>query len=296
MFLVLNGLLFIGSTVFVWGQTSCSRLLYSPSVFSLMIMISMFLWRVWTPGSDWQCITLAKRSKLVLFICKESEKNKQQQQQLVNLGITTEDKLKLWYLRFCWFFYRRTLFLDLTEGAMVCLVSMLPIRGGQRVTYSWTVSVFLQSHISSWWISTHCFCVCDTDKTAPLAFEGDSVAADGHDGVVHVVVSLQRGVDLHHLEVHWDTAEPAKQTGKRHQEPSVTLMPSTSRQGLFWVFFGHSVQTWKPLGRDWAAQGRSHRQVWASQCVCLHTLREEAVAWDCAENSLIKLNKTVVLL
>lgn len=128
MFLVLNGLLFIGSTVFVWGQTSCSRLLYSPSVFSLMIMISMFLWRVWTPGSDWQCITLAKRSKLVLFICKESEKKKQQQ--LVNLGINTENKLNLWYLWFCWFFYRRTLFLDLTEGAMVCLVSMLPSQEG----------------------------------------------------------------------------------------------------------------------------------------------------------------------
>lgn len=73
---------------------------------------------------------------------------------------------------------------------------------------------------------------------APLAFEGDSVAADGHDGVVHVVVSLQRGVDVHHLEVHWDTAEPAK----RHQEPSVTLVSSTSRQGFFFFFFGHSVQ------------------------------------------------------
>lgn len=47
--------------------TSCSRLLYSPSVFSLMIMMSMFLWRVWTPGRDWQCITLANKSKLVLM-------------------------------------------------------------------------------------------------------------------------------------------------------------------------------------------------------------------------------------
>ncbi|PWA30906.1 hypothetical protein CCH79_00010755, partial [Gambusia affinis] len=42
-----------------------SQLLYSPSVFSLMIMMSMFLCRVWTPGRDWQCITLAYRSKLV---------------------------------------------------------------------------------------------------------------------------------------------------------------------------------------------------------------------------------------
>lgn len=86
MFLVLNGLLFIGSTVFVWGQTSCSRLLYSPSVFSLMIMISMFLWRVWTPGSDWQCITLAKRSKLVLFICKESRGKKKTTTTIGQLG------------------------------------------------------------------------------------------------------------------------------------------------------------------------------------------------------------------
>lgn len=62
-------------TRFVSCLTSCSRLLYSPSVFSLMIMISMFLWRVWTPGRDWQCITLAKRSKLVLLMHTETKKN-----------------------------------------------------------------------------------------------------------------------------------------------------------------------------------------------------------------------------
>lgn len=47
--------------------TSCSRLLYSPSVFSLMMMMSIFLWRVCTPGRDWQCITLAYKSRLVLL-------------------------------------------------------------------------------------------------------------------------------------------------------------------------------------------------------------------------------------
>lgn len=56
-------------------------------------------------------------------------------------------------------------------------------------------------------------------KRALLAFEGNSVAADGHDGVVHIVLSLQRRVDVHHLEVHWNTAEPVKQTGSPHEEP-----------------------------------------------------------------------------
>lgn len=46
--------------------TLCSRLLYSPSVLSLMITMSMFLWRVLTLGSDWQRITLVYRSKVVL--------------------------------------------------------------------------------------------------------------------------------------------------------------------------------------------------------------------------------------
>lgn len=41
-----------------------------------------------------------------------------------------------------------------------------------------------------------------------LAFEGDSIAADGHDGVAHIVVSLQRGVDVHNFKVHRNAAEP----------------------------------------------------------------------------------------
>lgn len=66
--------------------TSCSRLLYSPSVFSLMIMMSMFLWRVWTPGSDWQCITLANKSKLVLECKCKAE---------TMAHVTTKTKLRL---------------------------------------------------------------------------------------------------------------------------------------------------------------------------------------------------------
>lgn len=62
--------------------------------------------------------------------------------------------------------------------------------------------------------------VKDMEKRALLAFEGDSVAADGHDGVVHIVISLQRRVDVHHLKVHRNTAEPVKQTGGRDEKPS----------------------------------------------------------------------------
>lgn len=38
-----------------------------------MIMMSMSLWRVWTPGRDWQCITLANKSKLVLVWKHQAE-------------------------------------------------------------------------------------------------------------------------------------------------------------------------------------------------------------------------------
>lgn len=100
--------------------TSCSRLLYSPSVFSLMIMMSMFLWRVWTPGRDWQCITLANKSKLVL-VWKHSRNN---------VSHSNKDKTQTALPRI-WVSilnsYRRRLFLDLTDGGIVCLVSMLPV-------------------------------------------------------------------------------------------------------------------------------------------------------------------------
>lgn len=46
--------------------TSCSRLLYSPSVFSRTMRMSMSRCRVSTPGRLWQWITLAYRSRLVL--------------------------------------------------------------------------------------------------------------------------------------------------------------------------------------------------------------------------------------
>lgn len=71
------------------------------------------------------------------------------------------------------------------------------------------------------------FSVCDTDKRALLTFEGDSIAADGHDGVVHIILILQRGVDVHHLKVHWNTAEPATQTHKENEELTPTSVWST---------------------------------------------------------------------
>lgn len=71
------------------------------------------------------------------------------------------------------------------------------------------------------------FSVCDTDKTILLTFQGDSIAADGHDGVVHVILILQRRVDVHHLKVHWNAAEPATETHKEHEELTLTSVWST---------------------------------------------------------------------
>lgn len=71
---IINYILWTHTHTLTLTHTSCSRLLYSPSVFSLMIMMSTFLWRVLTPGRDWQCITLAYRSREVLQR-EESRKN-----------------------------------------------------------------------------------------------------------------------------------------------------------------------------------------------------------------------------
>lgn len=100
---------------------------------------------------------------------------------------------------------------------MVCLVSMLPMSRGQRVTYCRTALVFLQIHIGEF--QHFAFSKRLGEERGSLAFEGDSVAADGHDGIVHIVLSLQRRVDVHHLKVHRNTAEPAEQSGSQHEEP-----------------------------------------------------------------------------
>lgn len=154
-----------------------------------------------------------------------------------------------------------------------CLISR-----DQRVTYGRTVLVYVEIHISTFQNFSTLLSVRDTEKMALLAFEGHSVAADGHDGVVHIVVSLQRRVDVHHLKVHRNTAEPAKQdrqpTIMRYHPISLVVVGNLS------TVLCHHVQTWTPLWRGWAAQGRCHRRVWASQCVCLHTLQEEAATWD----------------
>lgn len=72
-------------TIHTKTHTSCSRLLYSPSVFSLMIMMSIFLCRVLTPGRDWQCITLAYRSKVVL-----------QREKINRKGLMEWEATKIW--------------------------------------------------------------------------------------------------------------------------------------------------------------------------------------------------------
>lgn len=41
-------------------------------------------------------------------------------------------------------------------------------------------------------------------------FEGNSVSADGSDGIIDVVLTLQCRVHMYHLKVNWNTAEPAE--------------------------------------------------------------------------------------
>lgn len=39
--------------------------------------------------------------------------------------------------------------------------------------------------------------------------EGNSVSADGSDGIFDVILALQCRVDMYHLKVDWNTTEPA---------------------------------------------------------------------------------------
>lgn len=41
-----------------------------------------------------------------------------------------------------------------------------------------------------------------------VTFEGNSITADGSDGIADVILSLQCRVDMYHLKVHRHTAEP----------------------------------------------------------------------------------------
>lgn len=192
----------------------------------------------------------------------------------------TEDKLNKWHLGFCEFLYRRTLFLDLTEGAMVCLVSMLPVRGDQRVTYSRTVLVLYQCHHFTGWISTHC-------KRVLLAFKSNTVAADGHDGIVHIVLILQSRVDVHHFKIHWNTAEPAKQTGKRREEPFLTLVFCV----LCCSFQPENLpDVIKELGTDPVARYERHSV--SASVLCRRRLEHEIV--QNISRLVLKLNKTLV--
>lgn len=47
-------------------------------------------------------------------------------------------------------------------------------------------------------------------KNSFSTFEGDSVSADGSDGIIDVILTLQGRVDMYHLKVDRNTAEPAE--------------------------------------------------------------------------------------
>lgn len=179
--------------------TSCSRLLYSPSVFSLMIMMSMFLWRVMTPGSDRQCITLANKSKLVLVWKHRAE---------TTAHVTTKTKHGL-----CQGFGDQ--FKTLTEGGYFWI--------WQKVaSYVWFLCYLLWNNITV--VASHLgspFMISMKDRKNSLStFEGDPVSADGSDGIIDVVLTLQGRVDVYYLKVHRNTAEPAEKMHKPHTEPS----------------------------------------------------------------------------
>lgn len=178
--------------------TSCSRLLYSPSVFSLMIMMSMFLWRVWTPGSDWQCITLANRSKLVLVWKPTAE---------TMAHITTK-------LRLCHGIEYQ--FKTLTEGRyfwiwlkvasyvwFLCYLSRGGIGSELRVAAFLLITRYPHLRLPS-------MISMKDQKNNLNTFEGNSVSADGSDGIIDVVLTLQCRVHMYHLKVNWNTAEPAE--------------------------------------------------------------------------------------
>lgn len=51
-------------------------------------------------------------------------------------------------------------------------------------------------------------------KNSLSTFEGDPVSADGSDGVIDVILTLQGRVDMYHLKVHRNTAEPAEKNAQ----------------------------------------------------------------------------------
>lgn len=74
---------------------------------------------------------------------------------------------------------------------------------------SWSYYKLHASHSCALLFMVSCS-ACDTEKhKGLLAFEGNSVTADGSDGIVDIILRLQSRVDMHHLKVHRHAAEPA---------------------------------------------------------------------------------------
>lgn len=48
-------------------------------------------------------------------------------------------------------------------------------------------------------------------RSCLLTLQGNSISPDGSDGIIHVIIGLQSGVDIHHLKINWHTGEPAAQ-------------------------------------------------------------------------------------
>lgn len=58
------------------------------------------------------------------------------------------------------------------------------------------------------------------EKRILLTFEGNSITTDGSDGIIDIVLGLQRRVDVHHFKVHRHTAEPTAQTHNPDAQPT----------------------------------------------------------------------------
>lgn len=71
-----------------------------------------------------------------------------------------------------------------------------------------------------------------------LTFEGYSITANGSDGVIDVIFSLQGRIDLYHLKVHGYTAEPTDKT------------QGETKSQLNFLLFAIFIPTWTLPWRD----------------------------------------------
>lgn len=80
---------------------------------------------------------------------------------------------------------------------------------GSNVIVSLSVVVWSQkaTHNSA---PLHTWFMLVTEKTMGLhTFKGNPISTDGGDGIIDIILGLERRVDLHYLKVHRNTAEPS---------------------------------------------------------------------------------------